>query len=210
LVLSILWLGGLGSILAVIFGVIALSHIRQSQGRTQGGGLATAGLVIGIVGILGAVMFYVLLAAVGTGVHQLVQSLMPTDLQLGQTGTYSAQENGVVGITVSSVKFPVKSSDQFVTPSAGSEFAVATVKECAGPDGVPNGIDTLGWQLVFPQGTTVDPTLDAKNPGIDSINAIGAGKCVTGYITFQIAAGSKPSYIEYFGAFIHPYRWRLP
>lgn len=51
-VLSLLWLGGLGAVLAVIFTAIAL---RQVRARNQSGqGLAIAGLVIGIVGIVGA------------------------------------------------------------------------------------------------------------------------------------------------------------
>jgi hypothetical protein len=51
-VLSLLWLGGLGSLLAVIFAVIGR---RQTRENGQGGsGLATAGLSIGIVGLVGA------------------------------------------------------------------------------------------------------------------------------------------------------------
>jgi hypothetical protein len=58
LILSILWIGGLGSLSAVIFGFVALAHIRSSQGRRQGRGLATAGVVIGLVGLVGAVALY--------------------------------------------------------------------------------------------------------------------------------------------------------
>jgi hypothetical protein len=48
-VLGILWLYWVGSILAVIFGHIALSQIRHTG---QGGrGLAIAGLVLGYVGL---------------------------------------------------------------------------------------------------------------------------------------------------------------
>jgi hypothetical protein len=60
LILSILWLGGLGSLLAIIFGVMALWQIRQSSGKKQGAGLATAGLVIGSVGLLGMALLYTL------------------------------------------------------------------------------------------------------------------------------------------------------
>jgi hypothetical protein len=58
LVLSILWIGGVGSLSALIFGLVALSQIRSSGGRTRGKGLATAGVVIGIVGIVGAIVLY--------------------------------------------------------------------------------------------------------------------------------------------------------
>jgi len=52
LVLSLLWLGGLGSLVAVVLAGVAMADIRASRGRRQGRGLATAGLVIGVVGVL--------------------------------------------------------------------------------------------------------------------------------------------------------------
>jgi Domain of unknown function (DUF4190)/Domain of unknown function (DUF1707) len=51
LVAGFLWLGWLGSILAVIFGHIALGQIKQSGGRETGTGLAVAGLVLGYMGV---------------------------------------------------------------------------------------------------------------------------------------------------------------
>jgi hypothetical protein len=59
LVLSLVWIWGLGSLLAVIFGVIGR---RQTRETGQGGsGLATAGLIIGIVGLVGTVLLTVLI-----------------------------------------------------------------------------------------------------------------------------------------------------
>jgi hypothetical protein len=51
LVLGILWLCGLGSLLATIFGAVALSQISRSRGQLEGKGLAIAGLVLGIIGM---------------------------------------------------------------------------------------------------------------------------------------------------------------
>lgn len=59
LVLGILWLGGLGSILAVVFGVIARKEIKASGGALKGDGMALAGLILGIIGIAGAVAYWV-------------------------------------------------------------------------------------------------------------------------------------------------------
>jgi hypothetical protein len=65
-VLGILWLWWVGSILAVVFGHVALSQIRQ---RGQAGrGMAIAGLVLGYVG-LGFLALVILLTVVGTTVH---------------------------------------------------------------------------------------------------------------------------------------------
>ncbi|MFF5718766.1 DUF4190 domain-containing protein [Streptomyces buecherae] len=58
MVLGILWLYWVGSILALIFGYVARNQIRE-RGE-GGGGMATAGLVLGWVGVgtLSAVMFF--------------------------------------------------------------------------------------------------------------------------------------------------------
>ena len=62
---------GIGSILAVIFGVMARREIRASEGAQGGEGLATAGLVIGWVGL--ALTFLFVVAVV------LVAVLVPND-----------------------------------------------------------------------------------------------------------------------------------
>jgi uncharacterized protein DUF1707/uncharacterized protein DUF4190 len=63
LVAGFLWLGWVGSILAVIFGHIALGQINRSGGREGGSGLAIAGLVLGYMGV--ATLLLVLLVAGG-------------------------------------------------------------------------------------------------------------------------------------------------
>jgi hypothetical protein len=65
LVLGIVWIYWIGSVLAVIFGAVALKQINASQGWRTGKGLATAGLVLGLVGC--STLLLVLLAAAGSG-----------------------------------------------------------------------------------------------------------------------------------------------
>ena len=48
MVLGILWLYWFGSILALVFGYVAQSQIRE---RGEGGGMATAGIVLGWIGV---------------------------------------------------------------------------------------------------------------------------------------------------------------
>ena len=62
LVLGIIWIGGLGSLLAVIFGGIARSQINRTGGRQAGGGMAMAGLVLGIVGVVLTTIWYIAIA----------------------------------------------------------------------------------------------------------------------------------------------------
>lgn len=55
LVLGIIWIYWIGSLLAVVFGHVALRQIDRSDGQEGGRGMAVAGLVLGYVGmVLGA------------------------------------------------------------------------------------------------------------------------------------------------------------
>jgi hypothetical protein len=51
LVAGLLWLAWFGSVLAVIFGHIAIAQIKKSGGRESGTGLAIGGLVLGYLGV---------------------------------------------------------------------------------------------------------------------------------------------------------------
>jgi hypothetical protein len=62
LVLSLLWIYGIGSVLAIIFAAVAKKNIREGNGMVTGGGMATAGLVIGIIGAV-IVALLILVAA---------------------------------------------------------------------------------------------------------------------------------------------------
>jgi hypothetical protein len=62
LVLGILWLCSVGSILAVIFGYMAKKQIKESGGAEQGDGMATAGIVLGWIGIAFLILYLIGLA----------------------------------------------------------------------------------------------------------------------------------------------------
>jgi hypothetical protein len=64
MVLGIVWIFWLGSILAVIFGHVALSQIKRSMGALGGRGMAIAGLVLGYLG-LATLALVIVLAATG-------------------------------------------------------------------------------------------------------------------------------------------------
>lgn len=62
-VLSLVWMYGVGSILAIIFGHISRKQIREQH--QQGGGLALAGLIIGYIGLaIGVLVIIFIVAAV--------------------------------------------------------------------------------------------------------------------------------------------------
>ena len=65
MVLGILWLYWIGSVLAIIFGFVAYGQIKERQ---QGGrGMATAGLILGFIGL--AIFMAAILSVAFGGVH---------------------------------------------------------------------------------------------------------------------------------------------
>jgi ABC-type lipoprotein release transport system permease subunit len=58
LVLGIFWLFWIGSVLALVFGYIARNQIRQRP--QKGAGLATAGIVLGYIGVAVFAFFFIL------------------------------------------------------------------------------------------------------------------------------------------------------
>ncbi len=72
LILSIIWLAGLGSILAIILGIVALRQIRESDGAQGGRGMAISGIVIGVIGVLGAALTLAFVLAVGDDLGDFV------------------------------------------------------------------------------------------------------------------------------------------
>jgi small-conductance mechanosensitive channel len=51
LLLAVLWFAGIGAVLALVFGYRARRQIENSAGRQTGSGLATAGIILGWIGI---------------------------------------------------------------------------------------------------------------------------------------------------------------
>jgi hypothetical protein len=70
LLFGIFWLGGIGSLAALVLGYRARREIRNSAGGQRGSSLATIGIVLGWIGIaalvIAAVAAFVLLAATST------------------------------------------------------------------------------------------------------------------------------------------------
>jgi hypothetical protein len=73
LVLGIVWVFGVGAILAVIFGFVARKQIRESGGRQAGGSMAMAGIILGFVGIAGLILWIVVAVAVVNNINHCIQ-----------------------------------------------------------------------------------------------------------------------------------------
>jgi hypothetical protein len=67
LVLALVGGCGIGSVLAIVFGTRAKREIRLSGGQLTGEGMATAGIIVGWVGLAGIVIYFIALAGFGFG-----------------------------------------------------------------------------------------------------------------------------------------------
>lgn len=65
---SFIFIPFIGSLVAIISGYIAKKEIRQSQGLVGGDGLATAGLILGWINVVLALLICVLIVLMLTGV----------------------------------------------------------------------------------------------------------------------------------------------
>ena len=59
---AVLWFAGLGAALALVFGYRARGQIKNSAGRQTGSGLATAGIILGWIGIAIVVTVVILIS----------------------------------------------------------------------------------------------------------------------------------------------------
>lgn len=224
LILSIVWVFGLGSVLAVTFALVALSKITASNGAQRGSGLAIAGLVIGICGLIGTVPFFLNLngnlAADNRLNHQLPTSRPPA-ATLPATTTPPASTTGPpvtlpaaartqstvnpLGVTLN-VTDP--SGEDFtkvlvldvaypVSIGVGS-FAIASVGVCAGPGGSQTTSSSYGFVLGVSGGQVV-------HTGPDSIPSLGPNACTDAELYLQIPPDTTPTYVAY-----HQYRWLVP
>lgn len=72
-VFSLLWLGGLGSLVAVVVCGVAM---KRTKTRGQNGrGLAVAGLILGVLGLLASIWLVVVLVGLGSAVDSELQTL---------------------------------------------------------------------------------------------------------------------------------------
>lgn len=119
LVLGILWLWGVGSVLAVVFGHVGQRQIRE---RGQGGkGLATAGLVLGYLGIVGAIFFFVL---VGQTVHNNRSEEHAVQVQSDLRNAATAEESTLTDTNVYTTSLSTLETEGFL-PRPGTEIAIA-------------------------------------------------------------------------------------
>jgi uncharacterized membrane protein len=130
LVLGIVWVFGIGAILAVIFGFVARKQIRESGGRQAGGGMALAGIILGFVGIAGLILWIVVIIAVTNNINNCLDQFPnnpnsacgSNNFNTGTTG--SGLNSGSLGNTGTSTN---SGSSGSTTNSGSTGFVSGTV-----------------------------------------------------------------------------------
>jgi Domain of unknown function (DUF4190) len=222
LVLGVVWCGGIGSVLAVILSAQARRSIRGSGGTESGEGLATAGLVLGIVGIVGAVLTTLLVVAFAITANNVAQDALqrfshgrvevPAGRPVNLTPSDFSTDSGIKTMTVFAVIQPVPAQSESDVPATGKEFAVADIRVCAGSAGSQEGPTGALFSLVFSGGDRVSPSATAvvKQPNLLDVQGMGPKQCLRGYITFEIATGTRPTLVTYEPGPFRTYEWKLP
>ena len=69
LALAIVWIGGIGSIVAIVLGIISQKKIKKSTNAKGGTSVARAGIIIGVTGLIIAIIFWTAVFTGGNGVN---------------------------------------------------------------------------------------------------------------------------------------------
>lgn len=216
LILSLLWLFGLGSLLAIVFALVALRQIKASNEAVGGKGLAFAGLIVGICGLIGAVGFFLIVHNVSriSSEPQPPPSTQPTFTMPAPTAqprttlpVPANTQNTVnpLGVTLN-VTNPsgVGISEVLVLDVAYPDkidsltFAIASVGVCAGSNGSETGPSSYPFVLGVGGGQKVHTSTNA-------IPSLRPDQCTDAELYFEIPHGSKPLYVAY-----DQYRWLIP
>lgn len=124
LVLGILWIFGLGAVLAVIFGHVSKRQIRdRGEG---GGGLATAGLILGYLGIAGLILFIITAATAASSLHTVVSSSQDAQVRADLRNTATAEESFLTDNGQYTTDLGQLESQAFYRPSPFTRLAIAT------------------------------------------------------------------------------------
>jgi hypothetical protein len=97
LVLGILWMFGLGSLLAVILGHMAKREIDRTGGRQGGRGLAIAGLILGWLGVAGIIAFVIVTAGLFAVTSNAVDKEATAEMEIALKNAATAQESFATG-----------------------------------------------------------------------------------------------------------------
>jgi hypothetical protein len=207
LILAVLWLLGIGSVLAIALGVTALVSVGRSAGSKRGRPLGVAGVLLGLFGLW--------VTAINLWPSTSDDVVYPVILRLGQTATESDASGPIRSAAVLAYNYPVTTTNPTSTLDADYTFALADVRECAGPRGLRKEpvrpFTGSGWEVNFSPGTggggavNGPSTFSLRQPSFNEFMGLKPNQCASGWLTFEVD-NMKPVYVT----FDSPYaEWRV-
>src|SRR5580704_18777565 len=208
LILSIVWLGGLGSVAAVVLGIVSLNQISKAKGALGGKGLSIAALIIGGIGVLLTVLFYAAVVfTVGVVSHLAQSATVPV-------GTTITVKNNSINYGISSIVVDQVTSSSTgnggVVPDNGKQFAFAHVKICATSQGTSNYFGASLFTVNSSDGSSdIASTTGARSPSLSEVNSIAGNQCVSGWLTFQISSSATAKSVNYYALPFTDFTWTV-
>jgi len=133
MVLGILWIWWIGSVLAVIFGHVSLSHIKRSNGAERGRGMAIAGLVLGYIGVATLILVIALFVFAGSNTDDAGAAACEADAASVATAeeAYFAMNGRYVPEQDLVPDFLRHESDLHDVSVSGTDYVITAVGSCA-------------------------------------------------------------------------------
>ena len=205
LVLAVLWIGGLGSLLGLIFGIIALNKISKAQGRLGGKGISIAGTVIGALGVLATAA----LIAVSVAVVQNVDRHLT--VPLGSVVRLDSNLNGGLSSIVATSVQVVPPAPFVPSPGPGQQYVAVYVRACGASTSGSSILLRSSLSLHSSDGSATQPALvDARTPAISGSATVPSNGCIQGWVTFSTPAGTTPTSIVFSWFFLAHVTWTIP
>jgi hypothetical protein len=165
-----------------------------------------AGIAFGLVALFGVGLAIAAFQARQSGGNGLTPTISATGTTVNVA---NAGVPGIRTVTVLSLVSPAD-AESVPAPRRGYHYAAAHVELCAGEAGTSGGPDLLFFELLLANGSAVKPNpASTSTPSLATFTSIGANRCISGYVTFEIALGTTPALLRYEPSVLHDYEWRL-
>jgi hypothetical protein len=188
----------------VLLGLFARRDIRRSGETKSGRGIALAGIIVGLIGLLVVGVFVV--TSLGSDVKPLGQTLPPKTVPFGTTinVSNSGLNPGLKTMTVYSLSRPQR-------VVGASYVATARLRLCADASGSQSGFDFLLLSVYFADGNFGLPSVSTMVRGagtnLTSVNNLAPNQCLSGYVPFDVSKGAIPVGVSYSPGVIRSVNW---
>jgi peptidylprolyl isomerase len=169
--------GGIGSIVALVLGYVALSQIRRSRGMQQGRGLALAGVILGWIGLAVTVAAIIAIVALDSGSD--VDDPDGFDSERSQTETPTTVPRDVSESLVAAEVVQRTPPTPAPPTATGDDLETATLIAGVGDGAAPGDTLIVHYVGVLADGTVFDESWEGA--AVPFSFELGAGTVIAGW-----------------------------